>query len=79
MGPKYRRPPSGTVPDSYRGLPPEAGPQTAASGAAQYNLSSSALRDDDQSPKIIKCGHFLAGMFGTGNFQDVVATDRLIT
>jgi outer membrane protein, multidrug efflux system len=30
VGPKYKRPPV-TVPDSYRGLAPEAGPQTAAS------------------------------------------------
>jgi multidrug efflux system outer membrane protein len=30
LGPKYKRPPV-TVPDAYRGLPPEAGPQTAAS------------------------------------------------
>ena len=30
LGPKYKRPPV-TVPDSYRGLAPEAGPQTAAS------------------------------------------------
>src|SRR6201981_1524281 len=30
VGPKYKRPPV-TVPDSYRGLAPDAGPQTAAS------------------------------------------------
>jgi multidrug efflux system outer membrane protein len=30
VGPKYKRPPV-TVPDSYRGLTPDAGPQTAAS------------------------------------------------
>jgi multidrug efflux system outer membrane protein len=30
LGPKYKRPPV-TVPDAYRGLAPEAGPQTAAS------------------------------------------------
>lgn len=30
VGPKYKRPPV-TVPDSYRGLAPEAGPETAAS------------------------------------------------
>jgi multidrug efflux system outer membrane protein len=30
VGPKYKRPPV-TVPDTYRGLPPDAGPQTATS------------------------------------------------
>jgi len=30
VGPKYKRPPV-TVPDAYRGLAPDAGPQAAAS------------------------------------------------
>jgi outer membrane protein, multidrug efflux system len=30
VGPKYKRPPV-TVPDTYRGLSPDAGPQAAAS------------------------------------------------
>jgi multidrug efflux system outer membrane protein len=30
LGPKYKRPPV-TVPDTYRGLAPDSGPQTTAS------------------------------------------------
>lgn len=38
--------------------------------AAQYAMSSSALRDDPLSQKIITCGRFLASMLGSSSFQD---------
>ena len=37
---------------------------------AKYAVSSSALREDPLSQKIITCGHFLASMLGSGSFQD---------
>jgi hypothetical protein len=37
---------------------------------AQYALSSSTLRDDPLSQKIINCGRFLAQMLATASFQD---------
>jgi hypothetical protein len=38
--------------------------------AAKYAMSSSALRDDPLSQKIITCGRFLASMLGSSSFQD---------
>jgi hypothetical protein len=37
---------------------------------AQYSVSPNALREEPLSQKIITCGHFLASMFGSGDFQD---------
>ena len=39
-------------------------------GAAQYAISTSALRDDPLSQKIVTCGRFLAQMLASGSFQD---------
>lgn len=36
----------------------------------RYATSPNALRDEPSSQKIIRCGHFLASMLGTGAFQD---------
>jgi len=36
----------------------------------KYATSPGALREDPASQKIIKCGHFLAAMLGSGEFQD---------
>ena len=38
--------------------------------AGKYAVSSSALRDDPLSQKIITCGRFLASMLGSASFQD---------
>jgi len=37
---------------------------------AKYAMSAGALRNEPQSQKIVTCGHFLASMLGSGNFQD---------
>jgi hypothetical protein len=36
----------------------------------KYATSPNALRDEPSSQKIIRCGHFLASMLGSGAFQD---------
>lgn len=38
--------------------------------AAQYSTSDTALREDPMSQKIVSCGHFVASMLASGNFQD---------
>lgn len=38
--------------------------------AGKYAISTSALRDDPLSQKIMACGRFLAAMLASGNFQD---------
>jgi hypothetical protein len=38
--------------------------------AAKYSTSPDALATDPLSQKIIACGHFLASMLASGNFQD---------
>jgi len=37
---------------------------------AKYAMSPNTLRNEPLSQKIITCGHFLAQMLGSGNFQD---------
>lgn len=37
---------------------------------AKYSMSPDTLRNDPLSQKIITCGHFLAAMLGSSNFQD---------
>lgn len=41
-----------------------------AMDTAKYAISDNALRVDPMSQKIIACGHFLAGMLGSGSFKD---------